>query len=271
MNFRPHGDHAPTHLTPCTSNRSLEKEKAAKQPCSPSHGHYARLQHASSRSKLVPRSTVEKMYAPNIAQQIRLDLLERSFQGGMPAAVDQNLDPRDSRLRAAVQARVRVRCHDTVYSTTCGRIKKKSRGRPPILASLLPSLLRLEEKEGEKQAERRPGEHFFLFDHMWSNKRCHDTTRPLTPCTSQPSLEKEKAAKQTCSLSQWHCTRPQHASSRSILVPRAARRNDMRRTSLSKNPPGPPRALVPGWGGSPGRTEPRSTRSAPARSGTGAC
>jgi len=47
------------------------------------------------------------MYAPNIAQQIRLDLLERSFQGGMPAAVDQNLDPRDSRLRAAVQARVR--------------------------------------------------------------------------------------------------------------------------------------------------------------------
>ena len=127
------------------------------------------------------------------------------------------------------------RCHDTVYSTTCGRIKKKSRGRPPILASLLPSLLRLEEKEGEKQAERRPGEHFFLFDHMWSNKRCHDTTRPLTPCTSQPSLEKEKAAKQTCSLSQWHCTRPQHASSRSILVPRAARRNDMRRTSLSKS------------------------------------
>ena len=69
---------------------------------------------------------------------------------------------------------------------------------------------------------------------MWSNKRCHDTTRPLTPCTSQPSLEKEKAAKQTCSLSQWHCARPQHASSRSTLVPRAARRNCMRRTSLSK-------------------------------------
>ena len=168
-------------LTPCTSNRSLEKEKAAKQPCSPSHGHYARLQHASSRSKLVPRSTVEKMYAPNIAQQIRLDLLERSFQDGMPAAVDQNLDPRDSRLRAAVQARVRVRCHDTVYSTTCGRIKKNSNPGASLLASLLPSLLILEEKEGEKQGWGPSPRLFFLFDHMWSNKRCHDTCPPARP------------------------------------------------------------------------------------------
>ena len=145
---------------------------------------YARLQHASSRSTLVPRDTVEIVCAEHRSAKIHLDLLERSFQDGMPAAVDQNLDPRDSRLRAAVQARVRVRCHDTVYSTTCGRIKKKSHPGASLLASLLPSLLILEEKEGEKQGWGPSPRLFFLFDHMWSNKRCHDTCRLARPTRS---------------------------------------------------------------------------------------
>ena len=167
MNFRPHGGHALTHLTPCTSQPVTREGKSCSTNLFSFAVAYARLQHASSRSKLVPRSTVEKMYAPNIAQQIRLDLLERSFQGGMPAAVDQNLDPRDSRLRAAVQARVRVRCHDTVYSTTCGRIKKNAHPGASLLASLLPSLLILEEKGGEKQGWGAfPSTFFFIRPHV---------------------------------------------------------------------------------------------------------
>ena len=67
------------------------------------------------------------------------------------------------------------RCHDTVYSTTCGRIKKNAHPGASLLASLLPSLLILEEKEGEKQGWGAFPSTFFLFDHMWSNKRCHDT------------------------------------------------------------------------------------------------
>ena len=73
------------------------------------------------------------------------------------------------------------RCHDTVYSTTCGRIKKNAHPGASLLASLLPSLLILEEKEGEKQGWGAFPSTFFLFDHMWSNKRCHDTCPQHAP------------------------------------------------------------------------------------------
>jgi hypothetical protein len=72
-------------------------------------------------------------------------------------------------------------CHDTVYSTTCGRINFLPNPSASLLASLLPSLLRLEEKEGEKQGWGAFPSTFFLFDHMWSNKRCHDTCPQHAP------------------------------------------------------------------------------------------